>query len=364
VTPGNSAFLSEMCQFQQDYILADKSKNIRFLSDYLEEKRFFINPYVIRRFIMPIIIPQGLPATENLIRENIFVINELRASHQDIRPLKIGIVNLMPNKIETETQLLRLLSNYPLQVQVELIATESYRSSSTPPEYLRTFYRRFSEIKEERFDGMIITGAPVEKLPFSDVLYWEELKEIMDFTQKQVTSTLHICWAAQAALYYHFGIHNYILPEKIFGVFPHHIVNTNYDITKGFDDEIHIPHSRWTEMQREEIARCEQLDIVIESPLAGVYLVASKDQKNFFVNGHAEYDAETLKNEYERDQGKGLPISPPYGYFPANDPARKPLSRWRALGYLLFSNWLNYHVYQVTPYDLTNGEETHRNLEF
>jgi homoserine O-succinyltransferase len=313
---------------------------------------------------MPIIIPQNLPATEILIQENIFVINELRATRQDIRPLKIGIVNLMPNKIETETQLLRLLSNYPLQIQVELITMESYQASNTPPEYLKTFYRHFNEIEGEKFDGMIVTGAPVEKLRFSEVLYWQEFKALMDYTQERVTSTLHICWAAQAALYYYYDIHNYIMPEKIFGVFPHRIVNSGYDITKGFDDEFYIPHSRWTEMRREEIVQCEALDIVIESPLAGVYMVATKDRRSFFVNGHAEYAADTLKGEYERDLAKGIPIQLPHNYFPGDDPARTPSNRWKAHGNLLFNNWLNYHVYQVTPYDLYGGAETRSNLEY
>jgi homoserine O-succinyltransferase len=313
---------------------------------------------------MPIIVPQNLPATETLIRENIFVINELRAIRQDIRPLKIGIVNLMPNKIETETQLLRLLSNYPLQIKVDLISMESYQSGTTPPEYLKAFYRGFHEIGEERFDGLIVTGAPVEKLPFSEVLYWQEFKALMEFTKTHVTSTLHICWAAQAALYYYFDIHNRIMPEKIFGVFPHQVINPQYDIVKGFDDEFRIPHSRWTEMNREEIEACPALDIVIDSPDAGVYMVVTKDQKNVFVNGHAEYAADTLKNEYLRDLDKELPIGLPRDYFPNDDPAQPPINRWKAHGNLLFNNWLNYYVYQVTPYDLYSGLETRQNLEY
>ena len=313
---------------------------------------------------MPIIIPQDLPATETLVREKIFVINELRAMRQDIRPLKIGIVNLMPNKIETETQLLRLLSNYPLQIQVELITMESYQSRRTPPEYLQTFYRNFKDIETEKFDGMIITGAPVEKLRFGDVLYWQELKDLMEYSKQNVTSTLHICWAAQAALYYHFDIHNFILPEKIFGVFPHQVVQSGYDITKGMDDVFYFPHSRWTEMNRQEIVDSPDLDIVIESPEAGVYMVATRDQSMFFLNGHAEYDADTLKGEYDRDVDKGLDITVPCNYYPNDDPSQKPINRWKCHANLLFNNWLNYHVYQVTPFDLFQGKETHSFFEY
>lgn len=301
---------------------------------------------------MPIIVPQDLPAAETLIKENIFVMNESRAIHQDIRPLRIAIVNLMPNKSVTETQLLRLLSNFPLQLEIYLITTETYQPKNTPPEHLETFYKSFNDIKNEKFDGMIITGAPVEKLRFGDVLYWQEFKELMNYTKDNVTSTFHICWAAQAAMYYHYGIHNYLLDDKLFGVFPHKLNARNYDLVKGFDDEFYVPHSRWTDVKREEILEVPELEIIAESEGAGVYLVASKDGKYIFSTGHSEYDTDSLKGEYERDINKGMNIEVPINYFPNDDPTKPPLTKWKSHANLLFSNWLNYYVYQVTPYDL------------
>jgi len=301
---------------------------------------------------MPIIIPQDLPAAETLIRENIFVMNEIRAIHQDIRPLKIAIVNLMPNKSVTETQLLRLLSNFPLQIQIDLITMDSYQSKNTPAEYLKTFYKSFADISREKFDGMIITGAPVEKMRFGDVSYWSELKEIMDFTRTNVTSTFHICWAAQAALYHHYGVHNHIMDKKVFGVFKHHLNTRAHDLVKGFDDEFYVPHSRWTEINREELDQIEELEIIAESDEAGIYLVVSKDGKYVFSNGHCEYDVDSLNAEYTRDLAKGMDIDKPKNYYPDDDPKQTPRLRWRGHGNLLFSNWLNYYVYQVTPYNL------------
>ncbi len=313
---------------------------------------------------MPIIIPQSLPATSKLIEENIFVINEMRAMHQDIRPLRICLVNLMPNKDVTETQLLRMLSNYPLQIQVDLIAMESHESSHTPPEHLKNFYKNFSDIREQRYDGMIITGAPVEKLPFSTVKYWSELKEIMEFTKTNVTSTLHICWAAHAGLYYHYGIHNYMVDEKVFGVFKHRLLNRKHPIVQGFDHEFYAPHSRWTQLNREDLAACAEVEVLAESEEAGVYLVASRDNKYFFVNGHSEYDHDSLKGEYERDLAKGMDIKMPLHYFPDDDPSKTPVNHWKCHGHMLFNNWLNYFVYQITPYDLYGGKPTPNWLEY
>ncbi len=313
---------------------------------------------------MPIVIPQSLPATATLIEENIFVINEMRALHQDIRPLRIGLVNLMPNKDVTETQLLRMLSNYPLQIQVDLIAMASHQSSNTPPEHLKNFYKNFSDIRQDKYDGMIITGAPVEKLPFSDVNYWNELKEIMDFTKNNVTSTLHICWAAQAGLYYHYGIHNRVLDDKIFGVFPHRVRNRKHPIVQGFDHEFFAPHSRWTQIVEEDLRNCPEVEVLCESPEAGAYLIASKDNKYFFVNGHSEYDHDTLKQEYDRDVAKGLEVKLPLNYFPNDDPTQTPINRWKCHGHMLFNNWLNYFVYQITPYDLYGGKPTLNWLEY
>lgn len=301
---------------------------------------------------MPVIIPQDLPATETLLKENIFVMNKKRAEKQDIRPLKIGIVNLMPTKIVTETQILRLLSNFPIQLEVELICMKSHDSKNTSPEHLKSFYKSFDEIKNQKFDGMIITGAPVETFEFEEIDYWDELKEIMDFASKNVFSTIHICWGAQAGLYYHYGIPKYELPEKVFGVFAHTINKKKCNLLRGFDDIFYIPHSRHTEVRREDILKVSDLDILAESEKAGVYLVASKDGRHIFALGHAEYDPLTLKWEYDRDVNKGLDINIPSNYYPNDDPTKEPIVRWRGHAHLLFSNWLNYYVYQETPYNI------------
>ncbi|HBQ86994.1 MAG TPA: homoserine O-succinyltransferase [Syntrophomonas sp.] len=301
---------------------------------------------------MPIKIPNHLPAAEVLKNENIFVMDEERAYHQDIRPLKIVILNLMPQKIITETQLLRLLANSPLQVDIVLISPETYQSMHTPAEHLDQFYTTFTEIKHQRFDGMIITGAPTEQLDFEDLNYWEEFTCIMDWTVRNVYSTLYICAGALAGLYYHYNIPKYSLPQKLSGVFRHTVCKQNTTLLRGFDDEFFAPHSRFAEVRREDIARVKELEILAESSEAGVYIVSSRDGRRVFVTGHSEYDPLTLKTEYERDINKGIQIEPPVNYFPANDTTRLPLVNWRAHANLLFSNWLNYHVYQETPYNL------------
>ena len=300
---------------------------------------------------MPIKIPDDLPAKEILVNENIFVMDESVAYHQDIRPLKIAILNLMPTKITTETQILRLLANTPLQVEFVLLHPKSHKSKNTSAEHLRQFYKTFDEVCTEKFDGMIITGAPVEKLDFEEVDYWEELTQIMSWTRDHVTSTFHICWGAQAGLYHHFGIPKYMLEKKLFGVFPHTVNRKNNKLVRGFDEVFYVPQSRYTEVRREDIEKHEELEILSESEEAGVYLVATKDGRQIFVTGHSEYDPETLKLEYERDIEKGLDIDLPKNYFPNNDPSCFPLTRWRAHANLLFSNWLNYYVYQETSYD-------------
>lgn len=303
---------------------------------------------------MPIKIPDGLPAVEILNQENVFVMPESRAFHQDIRSLRILILNLMPTKETTEVQLLRLLGNSPLQVDVNFLYPITHTSKNTSQEHLDLFYKTFAEIKDQKYDGMIITGAPIELLEFEDVSYWAELREIMDWTVENVTSTLHICWGAQAGLYHHYGIPKYPLPAKMFGVFPHRTLNNlvNTQLIRGFDDEFYVPHSRHTEIRREDIEKVPELEILAESTKAGVYLVASKDKAQIFVTGHSEYDLLTLKGEYERDINKGLPIDIPKNYFFADDPAANPILRWRSHANLLFTNWLNYYVYQETPYDL------------
>lgn len=303
---------------------------------------------------MPIRIPNKLPAEKILQSENIFVMNEKRAITQDIRPLSIVILNIMPTKITTETQLLRLLSNTPLQVNVQFIAMESHTSKNTPKEHLETFYKTFEEIKSDKFDGMIITGAPIEQLPFEDVDYWEELTEIMEWTKTNVTSTMHICWGAQAGLYYHYGIKKYPLEKKMFGVFDHTLTRKNKMLTRGFDDVFKVPHSRHTEIKEEDVRAVPELEILATSKEAGVYLVTSKKGKQIFVTGHVEYDADTLAGEYFRDVEKGLAIDVPKNYFKNDDPKKKPVNSWRSTANLLFSNWLNYHVYQATPYDLND----------
>lgn len=301
---------------------------------------------------MPIKIPNGLPAVEVLNHENIFIMHEDRAIRQDIRPLRIVIVNLMPEKIITETQILRLLGNSALQVDIVLLHPKTHSSKNTAEEHLIKFYNTFDDIKEEKFDGMIITGAPVELLDFEEIGYWEELQEIMDWSLGHVFSTYYICMAAQAGLYHHFGIPKYPLDKKMFGVFPHTINKKNTRLLRGFDDEFLAPHSRHTEVRRADIEKIPELEILSESPEAGVYIVATQDGRQIFVTGHSEYDPLSLKNEYVRDINKGLEIDVPKNYFPGDDPSKDPVVRWRGHANLLFSNWLNYHVYQETPYDL------------
>lgn len=301
---------------------------------------------------MPIRIPDSLPATTILEKENIFVMTEYRAFHQDIRPLKLLILNLMPTKIVTETQLLRKLSNSPLQVEVELLHTSSHISQNTDADHLSSFYTTFSKIKENKYDGMIITGAPVENLDFSDVDYWDELCEIMEWSKHHVHSTLHICWGAQAGLYYHYNIPKYSLDQKLFGVFSHTAIKKQSPLFRGFDDEFYIPHSRYTENRAEDILAKPQLELLAVSPQAGVFAVKSKDNRHFFITGHPEYDPETLSLEYFRDVNKGLDIQVPANYFPEDDPSQSPVVRWRSAAQLFYTNWLNYYVYQTTPYDI------------
>ncbi len=303
---------------------------------------------------MPIKIPNDLPAVKTLTDENIFVMTETRAITQDIRPLKILLLNLMPKKIETETQLSRLLGNSPLQVDFTFIHTKSHLSKNTPAEHLFTFYRTFDAVKDQTFDGMIITGAPVEQMPFEEVEYWEELCEIMEWSKTHVHSTFHICWGAQAGLYYHYGIQKYPLEEKLFGIFPHRADYKQSILLRGFDDVFPVPHSRHTTIRREDIEKVEQLRLLSSSDEAGVYIVAAKGGRQFFITGHSEYDGWTLKSEYERDLNEGKPISIPKNYFPDDDPTKEPLVTWRAHANLLYSNWLNYFVYQTTPYDIND----------
>ena len=302
---------------------------------------------------MPIRIPNDLPAVKTLEDENIFVMTETRAITQDIRPLKILLLNLMPKKIETETQLSRLLGNSPLQVELELIHTKSHQSKNTPQEHMLAFYKTFDDVKDRTFDGMIITGAPVEQMPFEEVEYWDELCEIMEWTKTHVHSTFHICWGAQAGLYYHFGIDKKPLDEKMFGIFPHTVDYNHPILFRGFDDVFMVPQSRHTTIRREDVEACSSLKILASSEEAGVYAVATEGGKQIFITGHSEYDANTLKNEYLRDLGEGKPIEIPKNYFPEDDPAREPLVTWRSHANLLYSNWLNYFVYQTTPYDIT-----------
>ena len=302
---------------------------------------------------MPIKIPDNLPAVKTLTEENIFVMTEKRAITQDIRPLKILLLNLMPKKIETETQLSRLLGNSPLQVDFEFIHTKSHQSKNTSAEHLFTFYKTFDDIKDKTFDGMIITGAPVELMPFEEVEYWKELCEIMEWTKTHVHSTFHICWGAQAGLYYHYGINKQPLDKKMFGIFPHIADYKKSILFRGFDDVFMVPHSRHTTIKREDIEKCPELKILASSEEAGVYAIATEGGKQIFITGHSEYDANTLKNEYFRDLGEGKPIEIPKNYFPDDDPTREPIVSWRSHANLLYSNWLNYFVYQTTPYDIT-----------
>ena len=301
---------------------------------------------------MPIKIADKLPATKQLEKENIFVMTEKRAAKQDIRPLKIAIINLMPEKIKTETQLLRLLSNTPLQVEVDLIQMSTHISKNTSNEHLSTFYKEFCDIKGSKYDGMIITGAPVENIDFKDVDYWDELAEIMEWSKTHVTSTLHICWAAQAGLYYHYGVPKYPLSQKCSGVFRHTVRRTTAKLMRGFDSTFYAPHSRHTEVRAEDIHNVSDLEILADSNEAGVYIVTTKKGRQIFVMGHSEYDADTLKNEYFRDLDKGMNPVIPANYFKNDDPKKKPVVKWRSHAHLLFSNWLNYFVYQITPYNI------------
>jgi len=301
---------------------------------------------------MPIKIPSKLPANSVLNGENIFCITEKRALTQDIRPLKIAILNIMPTKIVTETQLLRLLGNTPLQVEVEFLKTSSHVSKNTSEEHINSFYKNFDDIKHSKFDGMIITGAPVELLEFDDVDYWEELKEIMEWTKTNVTSTFHICWAALAGLYYHYGIPKQSMDKKLFGVFEHSVLRKRSMLVRGFDDVFLAPHSRYSTCKTEDIKSNPQLQLISDSKDAGAYIIASKDKKQIFVTGHSEYDKDTLKLEYERDINLGKDIHIPINYFKEDNPQKEPVVRWRSHANLLFSNWLNYYVYQTTPYDI------------
>lgn len=303
---------------------------------------------------MPIKIANQLPAHAALEKENIFVMTEDRAMSQDIRPLKILILNLMPTKIETETQILRLLSNSPLQLDVDLLQVKSHVSKNTSAEHMLKFYKEFEDVKNERFDGMIVTGAPVEHLKFEEVDYWEELCEILDWSRKNVYSTFHICWGAQAALYHHYGIPKYQLDEKMFGVFGHRSLDDLHPIMRGLDDTFYVPHSRHTEIRRSDIALVKELQILSYSEEAGVHLISDMDCRNFYSTGHSEYDRNTLAKEYFRDVDKGLDIKVPRHYFPEDNPSATPVMNWRGAGTTLFTNWLNYFVYQKTPYDLSS----------
>lgn len=302
---------------------------------------------------MPIKIPNLLPASEILEKENIFTMSETRAIHQDIRPLHIVVLNLMPTKTVTETQLCRLLSNTPLQIDITLLKTSTHVSKNTSAEYLNYFYKTFDEIKDKKFDGMIITGAPVENLEFENVDYWPELCDIMAWSKKNVHSTMYICWGAQAGLYYNYGIKKYPTGKKVFGVFDHKVLNPSHELVRGFDENFLAPHSRHSFVSREDILACPKVELLAESEDAGVLLVASKSRRNVFITGHLEYDFDTLSLEYFRDVNKGLPIDIPVNYFPDNDPSKRPVNRWRSHAHLLFSNWMNYFVYQQTPFDIS-----------
>ena len=303
---------------------------------------------------MPIRTQSDLPAKETLENENIFVMDETRAMHQDIRPLKVAILNVMPLKEETELQLLRVLSNTPLQVDVTFLNVKSHISQNTSASHLNKFYTFYDEIKNEKFDGLIITGAPVEQLAFEDVDYWEELCQIFEWSKKNVTSTLHICWGAQAGLYYHFGLEKKELKEKITGIYKHRVKNRKEPLVRGFDDEFYAPHSRYTEVSKEDVENCDKLKILAESDEAGVFICLSEGGKQVFVTGHPEYDRYTLDSEYKRDMGKGLNPKIPYNYYPDDNPKNRPLLQWRSHSINLYSNWLNYYVYQITPYDVEN----------
>lgn len=301
---------------------------------------------------MPIKIPYGLPAGEVMEKENIFVMSDLRATHQDIRPLRIAVLNLMPTKITTETQLVRLLSNSSLQIDLTLLRIASHTPKHTSAEHMNTFYKNFDEVKERKFDGLIITGAPVENFEFDEVNYWQELCEIMEWSKTNVFSTLHICWAAQAGLFYHYGIQKIPLEKKMFGVFNHRVLKPNHPIVRGFDEVFAAPHSRHTGVRLEDIQACPDLELLAVSSEAGAYLISAKDRRMLFVTGHSEYDYDTLAKEYFRDVERGLPIELPKHYFPDDDSTERPVNIWRGHAHLLFANWLNYYVYQATPYDI------------
>ena len=301
---------------------------------------------------MPIKIPNTLPAKAELEKENIFVMTETRAITQDIRPLKIAILNLMPEKLTTETQLLRLLGNTPLQVDIRLIRPDSHMSRNTPESHLLEFYKPFSEVESRKFDGLIITGAPVEQIPFEEVRYWRELQAIMDWSVSNVTSAMHICWGAQAGLYHHYGIGKNVLPNKVFGVFPHTTKQECNKLIQGFDTVFYAPHSRWTGIDENALGTRPELDVLASSEMVGSHIISTGDNRQIFITGHMEYNADTLAQEYRRDFEKGLNPEIPYNYFPNNCPDESPVTTWRAHANLLFSNWLNYCVYQTTPYDL------------
>lgn len=301
---------------------------------------------------MPIRVQNDLPVKEILESENIFVMDEHRAMHQDIRPIKIGLLNLMPLKEDTELQILRSLSNTPLQVDVTFVMVSSHEAKNTPTSHLNQFYNRFDEIRDERFDGFIITGAPVEQIPFEEVDYWEELKQIMEWTKTHVTSTLHLCWGAQAGMYYHFGIDKKPLPEKAFGLFWHKVLNRKIPLVRGFDDCFLAPHSRHTEVPMDAVRADERITVLAESDEVGLFLAMADDGRQIFVMGHPEYDRVTLDGEYKRDLSKGLEIAMPKNYYPDDDPEKTPLLKWRATANNLYTNWLNYYVYQATPYDM------------
>ena len=301
---------------------------------------------------MPVKVPSTLPAVEALKNENIFVIDEKRASNQDIRPLKIAILNLMPLKIMTETDLLRLLSNTPLQIELDLIDTASHECKNTPREHIEEFYKTFDDVKNQNYDGLIITGAPVEKLEFGEVEYWDELTHIFDWAKSHVTSTLYICWAAFAGLYYHYGVPKHMIEKKISGVFKHRVLDKNNPIFRGFDDEFYVLHSRFTKLHKQDIDKVPQLSIIAESDESGIYMVMARGGREFYITGHSEYSPNTLDYEYHRDLEKGKNPSVPVNYYPDNDPSKAPIVRWKAHANLLYSNWLNYFVYQETPYDI------------
>lgn len=303
---------------------------------------------------MPLRLPDKLPAIEFLKHENIFVLGDERANSQDIRPLRIVVLNLMPLKITTETDLIRLLSNSPLQLDIQFMKVKAHTSKNTPVEHMQAFYRDFEKMADEKFDGMIITGAPVEHLEYEQVNYWEEVSGIFDWARTHVTSTLYICWAAQAGLYHHYGVPKYALPEKMFGIFPQTPLCPSLPIFRGFDDVFYMPHSRHTELRREDILAVPELSLIAESPQSGVGMVMARGGREIFITGHSEYSPYTLDTEYKRDLDKGLPIKMPLNYYRNDDPSQPPLVTWRAHGNLLFQNWLNYYVYQETPYDIND----------